>query len=208
MSARRSRRPLRIGLAIGMVAGVLMILRPWTIVPIETSVAETFDPDGYVAAVWDSRVLPSARAAAADLQAFMQNPLRAEPGQSARAAFVKGTATVVEIDRTSRIGLARLRLPWAAGAGSAAIQIGPVLRGTAVRDALEFIQFTDFTNQLEFAAVANALNGRVLTSVLGPVDTDSLAGREVAFVGAVALPGGARNLEIVPLELRVVESTP
>ena len=37
----------------------------------------------------------------------------------------------------------------------AAIQIGPVLRGTALRDALEFVRFTDFVNQFEFAGVAN-----------------------------------------------------
>ncbi len=78
-----------------------------------------------------------------------------------RAVFVKGTATVAEIDRKSRIGLARLRLPWAKDGQAAAIQIGPVLRGTALRDALEFVRFTDFVNQLEFAGVANALNDRV-----------------------------------------------
>ena len=74
--------------------------------------------------------------------------------------FVKGTATVADVDRKSRIGLARLRLPWATDAQTAAIQIGPVLRGTALRDALDFVRFTDFVNQLEFAGVANALNDR------------------------------------------------
>jgi predicted lipoprotein len=121
------------------------------------------------------------------------------PGR--RAVFVKATATVVGIDRSSRIGLARLRLPWAKdGQPAAALQIGPVLRGTALRDALEFIRFTDFVNQLEFAGVANALNDRVVKDVLGAVNVDALAGREVAFVGAVPVSGGA-VLEIVPVRL-------
>ena len=60
-----------------------------------------------------------------------------------------------------------------------------MLRGTALRDALEFVRFTDFVNQLEFAGVANALNDRVVTSVITPVNVDALAGRQVTFVGAV-----------------------
>ena len=117
--------------------------------------------------------------------------------------FVKGTATVAEIDRKSRIGLARLRLPWAKDGQAAAIQIGPVLRGTALRDALEFVRFTDFVNQLEFAGVANGLNDRVVNGVLAAVNIDELAGREVTFVGAVPTTGAGSTLEIVPVRLEV-----
>jgi predicted lipoprotein len=39
---------------------------------------------------------------------------------------------------------------------------GPVIRGTALRDALPFIQFSQFTNQLEYARVANVLNDRAV----------------------------------------------
>jgi predicted lipoprotein len=120
-----------------------------------------------------------------------------------RAVFVKGTATVADVDRTSRIGLARLRLPWAKTADAAAIQIGPVLRGTALRDALAFIRFTDFVNQLEFAGVANALNDRVIERVLTAVNVDALAGREVTFVGAVPATGAGSTLEIVPVHLQL-----
>jgi predicted lipoprotein len=85
------------------------------------------------------------------------------------------------------------------------VQIGPVLRGTAVRDALSFVRFTDFANQTEFAAVSNALNDRVLRDVVGPLDLDALTGRTVTVIGAAsfAIAGSDRQVELVPVTLRV-----
>jgi predicted lipoprotein len=205
MTSKRSRGALRFGLAVVVVAGLLAILRPWTVVPIQTTTARTFDAKEYVASIWESRVLATAEMSAVDLQAFMQSAqgTGAAGGHATRAAFVKGATTVTGVDRHSRIGLARLRLPWANDGQAAAIQIGPVLRGTALRDALEFIRFTDFVNQLEFAGVANALNERVLTSVLGAVNADELTGREVTFVGAVPVAAAGSTLEIVPVQLHL-----
>ena len=41
---------------------------------------------------------------------------------------------------------------------------GPVLKGTALRDSLEFVKFGDFVNQVAFAEVATALNERARRS--------------------------------------------
>jgi predicted lipoprotein len=203
----RSRRALTIALGAALAAGLLAVLRPWTIVPIERTSARTFDAEQYVASVWASRVLPVARSSAVELEAFMQQPAAAgDPAR--RAVFVSGTARVSAVDRTSRVGVALLQVSRAAGDPRVVIQIGPVLRGTALRDALEFIQFTDFVNQLEFASVANALNARVLADVIGPVDGVELAGREVAFVGAVPVSPAPTALEIVPVELRILSEAP
>ena len=79
------------------------------------------------------------------------------------------------------------------------LQIGPVIRGTALRDALDFIRFTDFVNQLEFAGVATALNDHVVSAVLQAAP-DLVSGAEVSFVGAVPVSGA---LEIVPVKLAV-----
>jgi predicted lipoprotein len=201
MSRPRSRYGVRIGLAALAVAGVLAVVRPWTIVPIESAPTRTFDAERYVNDIWDARALPAAERSAVELEAFMQGPGAASGGTAPRAVFVKGRAVVAEIDRRSRVGQARLILPWAKAGQSAALQIGPVFRGTAVRDALDFIRFTDFVNQLEFAAVSNALNARV-ERVLQSVELDGLAGREVTFVGAVSTANPA-VLDIVPVRLQV-----
>jgi predicted lipoprotein len=194
---------LRAALALAIIAGILVILRPWTAVPIETTAMRAFNAEEYVKSVWHSRLLPTAEGTAVELQMFTQGTVGAvgTDGGPMRAAFVKGTARIAEVDRKSRVGLARLQSLRATDR-QAAIQIGPVLRGTALRDALGFIRFTDFVNQLEFASVANALNERVISDVIGPIDFDGLGGREVTFVGAVAL-SAASTLEIVPVRLQV-----
>ena len=188
---------MRSAVAIVVIAAALAILRPWTVVPTQTATARTFEPASYVASIWESRVIPTAEGSAIDLEAFMQN--QASAG-TARAVFVKGTARVADVDRSSRVGLARLKLPWQKAGRGAAIQIGPVIRGTAVRDALDFIRFTDFLNQIEFAGVAGALNDRVLSTVL---HTPVNAGSEVTFLGAVPISTSARIVEIVPVKLTV-----
>jgi predicted lipoprotein len=65
-----------------------------------------------------------------------------------------------------------------------AIQVGPALPGTAVRDAAGFIEFGQFLNQVEFADAATALNNEVKARVLKDVDAQALRGKRVSFVGA------------------------
>lgn len=190
-------------IAIVVIAAAVAILRPWTVVPIQTATARTFQPASYVASIWDSRVVPTAERSAIELKAFMQG--QASAG-TARAVFVKGAAKVADVDRTSRVGLAHLKLLWEKDGHGAAIQIGPVIRGTAVRDALDFIRFTDFVNQLEFAGVAGALNDRVLSAVL-KTTPGIVSGVDITFVGAVPVSASTQTLEIVPLTLTVAGGT-
>ena len=192
-------------IAIAVVVAALAVLRPWTVVPIRTAAARTFEPAGYIASIWESRVLPNAEKNAIDLQAFIpQSPDTKVGGSGAkRAVFVKGTAKVANVDRTSRVGLARLMLPGTTGGQAVAIQIGPVIRGTALRDALDFIRFTDFVNQLEFAAVAGALNDHVVNAVLEATPALT-SGVTVTFIGAVPVSVSTQTLEIVPVKLTVI----
>jgi predicted lipoprotein len=70
-------------------------------------------------------------------------------------------------------------------AGTAvAIQTGPAVPGTAVRDATGEISFGQFVNQVEFADAATALNNEVKAQVLEGLDPARLEGRRVRFVGA------------------------
>jgi predicted lipoprotein len=67
-----------------------------------------------------------------------------------------------------------------------AVLTGPVIRGTALRDALPFIQFSQFTNQLEYARVANALNDRAVK--VGQA-AQVKAGDSVRYAGAASSDG-------------------
>ena len=68
------------------------------------------------------------------------------------------------------------------------IQIGPVIRGTAIRDVLDFVKFNDFTNQIDFAQFGKAFNTYINDHVLKPVPRDALVGKTVSAMGAYALP--------------------
>ena len=193
--------------ALMAVAGAVCVAcKPWTVRPIEETASGTpagsarFDAAAYVESIWVSRVEPAVKASAIELNA----------GSAASAApvgttvLVRGAGIVSAVDTRSRVGLALVDLAPADGRPDVAVQIGPVLRGTGVRDALPFIRFGDFANQLEFADVANALNARVLHSVLAAIDTASLQGRPVSFWGAMKADGagGDRLPEVVPVILQ------
>ena len=71
--AKRSRRGLKAALVVALVAGVLAILRPWTVVPMQSSPAGMCGPSGYVTAIWEARVLPTAESSASERRAFRAN---------------------------------------------------------------------------------------------------------------------------------------
>jgi predicted lipoprotein len=66
------------------------------------------------------------------------------------------------------------------------VQVGPALPGTAIRDAVGFIEFGQFLNQVEYADAATALNNQVKAKVLKDLDAASLEGKKVKVLGAFA----------------------
>ena len=200
-----------------VIAGVVCVgtlgCKPWTVRPIDDAArggsqsAAHFDSAAYVEGIWQSKVLPSAQASAEDL-AVIAVAKGTDGTNERRHVFVRGRARVTEIDTHSRAGLIYLDARAADVQSRVALQIGPVLRGTALRDALTFIRFSDFINQMDFAAVSTELNNRVLRSVLAGMDPTRLAGKVVSFQGAATLPapGTSATLEIVPVLFQVEDT--
>lgn len=201
------RRPASWRLPAALVLAVAggAACKPWTVRPIDDTTrgvaadSSRFDAAAYAESIWVTRVVAAARATAIELVAGAA----AAAAPAGSAALVRGTGTVVRVDTQSRVGLALVDLAPGDGRPDVALQIGPVLRGTAVRDAMPFLRFGDFANQLEFADVSNALNDRVLRSVVGGVDVASLGGRALSFWGAMKADGAgpARLPEVVPIIL-------
>jgi predicted lipoprotein len=195
---------------------------PWTVRPIDsgegaTDTAATVSPAAYVNSIWSSKLLPAIENAAVDarifLDAFAKSPAEAlarwgrHDPNSPVYLMIKGEGRVTSIDTRSKVGLALVDVAPFDGKPDVTIQIGPVIRGTSLRDATGFIRFTDFVNQLQFADVANELNDRVLKAVLAPAPVSSLAGKSISFVGTA---GGDVNAappvrELTPVRLAVQE---
>ena len=198
---RRRRLVVRILWIVAPVA-LVAILQPWTIRPIEGSQAGAFDAGTFARSAWP-RVVRDARQRAVDVSELSV----ASGSRPATARFLTGTGVVTAVDRQSRVGVLRVRVAGPRPA-TVAIQIGPVIRGTAVRDASPFIQFSDFTNQFDFAAAANALNDHVLQAVIGPLPLDGLVGRTITFVGAIGKSPLREDgaIEMVPVQAALAEA--
>jgi predicted lipoprotein len=176
----------------------LAVFRPWTIRRIAEEPNGPFDANAYVTKIWDARAVPALRARAVPFAAFLNQ-------HSGRVTPVSLDGVIVQVNTTSRVGTAAVDVTPPDGRPDALLLIGPVIRGTALRDSLGFIQFTDFTNQIQFADVANALNDRVLATALAHVDVPGMMGRHVQVLGvAWKEPSAPDGLPfVVPVQITI-----
>jgi len=214
---RKSRTLAIMALSLGLGSCV-----PWTVRPIGGEKEAPAGPasvsaGAYVDSIWAAKLVPAVLNAAVDartlLDALAASPEDAQARYGHREAngplyfIAKGKGVVVSVDTRSRSGLALVDVAPFDQRPDLSIQIGPVLRGTSLRDATGIVRFTDFVNQLQFADVGNELNDRVLKTVLAPLDRTALEGRLVAFAGTLAAENKAEPplRELVPVKLVVEE---
>jgi predicted lipoprotein len=181
-----------------------------------TKTGTGFQAAQYVEAVWEERVLPLYEKEAVDYATVLaalqadrtaaagRYGLKRETGEPFYVFKVRGTARVVEFDDSSRNGVIRVDLEPADGKVDATLQVGPVVLGTAIRDSLEFVQFTDVGNQLQFADLANQLNARMLKDSVAPLDLANIAGKRIVFLGAFRLEESQGLEEIVVTPVKIV----
>jgi predicted lipoprotein len=154
--------------------------------PAQTAAAKFVEP------IWSSKVLPTIQEKAQDMAKILPE-IRADPNAAGQKYgrreatnpynyMIKGTGKVTEMHTESQAGTAIVEVPGLTE--KIALQIGPVVRGTALRDATGVVSFNQFTNQLAFADVSKEMNSRALKSALGGTDPASLAGKTVKFWGA------------------------
>ena len=83
------------------------------------------------------------------------------------------------------------------------MQIGPAMRGTAIRDALDFVSFNDFTNQIDFAQFGKAFNTLPQPHTLEKLPRDALVGRKVSVIGAFPFVTAAEPPLVTPVEITI-----
>ena len=183
------------------------------IVPIaeETAVPAGFDAPAYADGIWADRVLPffteSARpvadvvpAIAADLEAAGAE-FGYRSGEGSPWSFgVSGAGTVTAKNTESRAGTLEVAVDDIAE--PVVLQIGPVIRDNAVRDALPFVTFKDFVNQLEYANAGKALTALAVAG-FAPGAEAVAVGDVVTFTGAISVSRGAEDILVTPITLEV-----
>ncbi len=212
-------------LATVALLAVLSGCVPWTVRPIhdDDSAKSSLgaedagrNPAAYVNSEWDAKLIPAVLKSATDARTLL-DALAASPdaagqkyghreGAGAWYFAVKGMGRVLKADMTSRNGLLLVDVAPFDKKADVSIQVGPVIRGSALRDSTNVIQFNDFANQIAFADANNALNDRVLKTVIGRVNPKALVGHTVEFVGAFGGDdigsGGPAIRGVIPVQLK------
>ena len=180
--------------------------------------AEGFNAAGYVDSVWASQLTPHFDSKANDLAtviAAVKADLdkaghdyghRAASEGSPWSFAVKSTGKVVSVNTESRAGTLIVEIASDAGPQQITLQIGPVVKGTAIRDSLPFFSFANVTNQIEFAQVGRAFNERALKEVEKPLAELKTPGTAVEFKGAISLTSAPETFVVTPVSLKAAGS--
>ncbi|MGI4744831.1 MAG: DUF2291 family protein [Janthinobacterium lividum] len=179
----------------------------------------TQDPKARVDALWTPQLLAYAKAKAApypelaaQLAKSPDDAIKAHGHRGSDAAakpvlFTQIDGTVVDVETASRAGTLSVDVDGD-GKPDVTVQIGPVIRGSALRDGLDFISFSSFSNQIDFADFSKALNAHVRDVVLKDLPRDQLKGRRISILGAFfADPANPVPL-VTPITITLPEKTP
>jgi predicted lipoprotein len=202
----RSRLHILTLLALAALAGCKILPTPTEESKAEAS-AKAFNPDRMVEEMWTPKVVPYftskagsfaevAAAAKADPKAAGEkfgNARKQANSPWTYVATVEGT--IVASNTTSRAATIDVDVD---GDGKADVraQIGPAMRGTALRDALDFVDFNSFTNQIDFAQFGKSFNTYANANVLSKLPRDGLDGKKVKLLGAY-VPGSGSDLPLM-----------
>jgi predicted lipoprotein len=171
-----------------------------------------FDPDAMVDAIWDAKVIPylsvKARALPDVMALVRSNPdeagrkygYRAKEGSEPWTFVVTIDGRIVSAETTSRAATISVDTKGD-GKIAAVVQVGPAMRGTALRDSLDFVSFNDFKNQIDYAQFGKAFNQRVVKTILAQLPRDSLVGREVKILGAFTFDSADQLPLVAPAQL-------
>jgi len=112
--------------------------------------------------------------------------------------IVSGSGKVLNVNTESKNGLLELDLEPYDGNVDAYVQVGPVVKDTAIRNSMPFISFQDFKNQLTFGDVSKAINQYSADNISSGLTLDSLQGKTVTLLGVFA---ESEKILIVPIEI-------
>ena len=210
----RIRGALIAALVAAALPGCKIIKTPTAEEKAAAAAKDAFDPNAKVEAIWQSQAVPYFEKRAGELKdvvaavaagADQAGEKYGNPKKQASSPWtyaVKFTGKVVAADTQSRAATLDMDADGD-GKADAKVQIGPALRGTALRDTLDFVNFNEFKNQIEWAQFGKAFNEKANTAFLSAIPRDGITGKTVTVVGAFPLPSGSDLPLVTPSELTV-----
>ncbi|KQV84402.1 DUF2291 domain-containing protein [Rhizobium sp. Root1220] len=210
----RIRGALIAALVAAALPGCKIVKTPTAEEKAAAAAKNAFDPIAKVEAIWQPQLIPYFEKRAGDLKDVVAavaagsdqaGEKYGNPKKQASSPWtyaVKFTGKVVAEDTQSRAATLDVDADGD-GKTDAKVQIGPALRGTALRDTLDFVNFNEFKNQIEWAQFGKAFNEKANTAFLSAIPRDGLTGKTVTVIGAFPLPSSGDLPLITPSELTV-----
>lgn len=203
-----------LALTASLLSGCKIIKTPTA----EEAAATAFDSNRQVSEIWEAQALPyldgkagplAEVAALAASDAAAAGTKYGNPAKQANSPWtfaVRVEGKVIAADTASRAATIDVDADGD-GAADARVQIGPAIRGTALRDSFDFVNFNEFKNQIEWAQFGKALNQHMDETVLKALPRDSLVGRTVSVTGAYPMPSGADLPLVTPARITLGEGS-
>ncbi|MBB5537609.1 DUF2291 family protein [Rhizobium giardinii] len=173
-----------------------------------------FNPDRQVAEVWEAKVIPFLETRAGTFQevsALSKSDLDAaaakyghkeKDGTAPWTFAAKVSGTIVKAETKSRAAYLDTDVDGD-GKADVRVQIGPVIKGTAIRDSLDFVNFNEFKNQIQWAEFGKAFNSHVNALTLEKLPRESLEGKHVEALGAYPLPSAGQSALLTPATITI-----
>ncbi len=210
---------------IFLIALIFTSCKLYTIVPIEegdgnkvstiSSGEKAVDVKKYIEEKWDAVFVPEIndrRQKLSDIllevnksnwEAVYEKGLKKGDIGAKYNFIVTDTALVKEVNTESRSGYIVITLDGVSTDYTIKLAIGPVLKGTAIRDSLKNINFNEFVNQMDYASLANELNKKANQDCIGSMDVATLNGKTIEFTGSFTEPQNTKEIFIMPIFMGV-----
>lgn len=210
----RNARPYLVVISVlASIAGCKILPTPTEESKAEAA-AQSFNPDKMVEEIWAAKVLPYLLSKAgpfAEVQAAAKADAKAagekygNPRKQANSPWTyvaRVDGKIVASNTTSRAASIDVDVD---GDGKADIraQIGPAIRGTALRDVLDFVDFNTFTNQIDYAQFGKSFNTFANVNVLSKLPREALDGKTAKLLGAFVAGSGDELPLMTPAEAEI-----
>jgi predicted lipoprotein len=171
--------------------------------------------NSFVDPIWNSKVVPTLLSKAIDatvlLPEIRANPEAAGLKYGKREAtnpfnyMIKGSGKVTQVNTESRAGTMTVEIGNGNSNETINLQVGPVVIGTALRDATGLVSFNQFTNQIDYAGVSKGMNSRAIKDALAGRAPASFSGKTIQFFGAFTFdPKSNSPIRVTPVKLEIV----
>ena len=218
----------RMGVTVLLVCAIIVFLclrPPFVIKPLHpiansgpAAVSGTADnASSFVEPIWKAKVIPTILAKAVEASVLLPeiraNPEAAGQKYGRREAtnpfnyMIKGSGKVTQVNTESRAGTMTVEIANGGSHENINLQVGPVVIGTALRDATGLVSFNQFTNQIDYAGASKEMNLRAIKDALAGRDPASFAGKTIQFFGAFTFdPKSTSPIRVTPVKLEIVNS--